>query len=642
VLKISSRTVAYARRRRWLCLALFDCGAWGIAVGLAAFARLDFKADQVAWGRALLAWIFVCLLYLALAWSARLHRGRATLGSLEEMILLSAVTVPAAAVLFFVNLITDRAFLPLSVPVTATFVALAIMGWGRAIWRNLRQPGVRRRLDAEGDVRVLILGAGDAGRQLIRSMHRDVSRRWHPVGLIDDYPHKRFLRIHGVPVLGTFDNIATVAADTRASLLVLAIPSADASLIRKASDAAAAVSLDIKVLPAVSELLGGRVGVQDIREIQTRDLLGRREIDVDLDAIASYLTGQRVLVTGAGGSIGSELCRQISRWKPAELIMLDRDESALHAVQLSILGKALLDTDDVVLADIRDAQTIMNIFMERKPHVVFHAAALKHLPMLEQYPAEAVKTNVWGTLTVLEAARLSKVERFVNISTDKAANPISVLGYSKRLAEGLTAAIADSSEGTYLSVRFGNVLGSRGSVLSTFAAQIAAGGPVTVTHPEVTRFFMTVQEAVQLVIEAAAIGSDGEVLVLDMGEPVRIDAFARQLINLSGRSVDIEYTGLRRGEKINEDLFGEHEQDVRAVHPLVSHTAVPPLEPTRAQRIDSHATREALIACLAEMCGQLALTRTPLVAVSEPVEEAEAPVSTVVSAVSHGDDANVA
>ena len=312
-----------------------------------------------------------------------------------------------------------------------------------------------------------------------------------------------------------------------------------------------------------------------------------------------------MLVTGAGGSIGSELCRQIAKFGPAELIMLDRDESALHAVQLSIYGRAMLDCDDVVLADIRDSLYIDTLLEQRKPEVVFHAAALKHLPMLEQYPGEAIKTNVWGTLSILEAARAHGVERFVNISTDKAANPCSVLGYSKRLAEGLTAAIAAETEGTFLSVRFGNVLGSRGSVLTAFTAQIAQGGPVTVTHPEVTRYFMTVQEAVQLVIQAAAIGRDGEALVLDMGEPVSIDAVARQLIELSGKRIDIVYTGLRDGEKMHEELWGDGEHDERLAHPRVSHTTVPAYDPVEARELDPWADREVVIKSFVESTSRL-------------------------------------
>jgi FlaA1/EpsC-like NDP-sugar epimerase len=312
-----------------------------------------------------------------------------------------------------------------------------------------------------------------------------------------------------------------------------------------------------------------------------------------------------VLVTGAGGSIGSELCRQISRYGLAELIMLDRDESALHAVQLSLTGRALLDGRDVVLCDIRDAEALNQIFLSRRPDVVFHAAALKHLPMLEQYPAEAVKTNVIGTQNVLAAAARADVELFVNISTDKAANPSSVLGYSKRIAERITAAYARSASGNYLSVRFGNVLGSRGSVLTTFAEQIASGGPITVTDPEITRYFMTIEEACQLVVQAGAIGRPGEALVLEMGEPVKILDVAHHLIRLAAQPVKVEFTGLRVGEKLHEELFGEHEpRDVRPWHPQVSHVPVVAIDPHLASSMPTSGRRDDVVAALAHACSE--------------------------------------
>jgi len=363
--------------------------------------------------------------------------------------------------------------------------------------------------------------------------------------------------------------------------------------------------LAVKVLPTVGELFGNPVGVRDIRDINLVDLLGRRPVETDLDSIAGYLTGRRVLVTGAGGSIGSELCRQIDRYAPTELLMLDRDESALHAVQLAITGRALLDSPDVILADIRDIEHLNRLFEERRPQVVFHAAALKHLPLLEQYPGEAVKTNVWGTLAVLQAAAAAGVERFVNISTDKAADPISVLGYSKRIAERLTAHVAHEATGTYLSVRFGNVLGSRGSVLTAFAAQVAAGGPVTVTDPAVTRYFMMVQEAVQLVIQAGAIGRDGEALVLDMGQPVRIDDVARMLTAKSRRPVDIVYTGLRPGEKLHEDLLAFGEPDLRPTHPLISHVPVPSSDPLSALGLDAWAAGPLVLASIGDLASRI-------------------------------------
>jgi FlaA1/EpsC-like NDP-sugar epimerase len=331
------------------------------------------------------------------------------------------------------------------------------------------------------------------------------------------------------------------------------------------------------IAPAEPVTGGGRI--DGVRDPRICDLLGRQPITIDVKATAGHFTGRRILVTGAGGSIGAELCRQLHQFAPAELIMLDRDESALHEVQLTLHGRALLDSDETVLADIRDARRVREVFDRFRPQIVFHAAALKHLPLLERYPAEAVQSNVFGTQTVLEAAAACGVESFVNISTDKAADPVSVLGYSKKIAERLTAHMAGQADGTYLSVRFGNVLGSRGSVLSTLSAQVKAGGPLTVTHPEVSRYFMTADEAVQLVIEAVVVGGSGEVLILDMGEPVRIADLARRLAAQSGHPLDIVYTGLRPGEKLAENLLGSDEVDHRPRHPLVRHALVKPLDP---------------------------------------------------------------
>jgi len=397
-----------------------------------------------------------------------------------------------------------------------------------------------------------------------------------PVGFLDDNPDTHRLSISGVPVLGGRDQLAQARARTGATILLIAIPSADSTLISDISARARAISMEVKVLPAVQNLNERPLDTSDIRDLTDEDLLGRRKIVIDLQQISDYLVNRRVLVTGAGGSIGSELCRQLARFNPAELIMLDRDESALHEVQLSIHGRALLNTPQTVLADIRDAETIKHIFNTRKPEVVFHAAALKHLPLLETYPTEAYQTNVLGTLTLLEASAQAGVGVFVNISTDKAANPISVLGYSKRIAERITAHFGKTvPSGKYMSVRFGNVLGSRGSVLMSFRDQIANGGPLTVTHRGVTRYFMTISEAVQLVIQAGAIGESGEALVLDMGTPVSIYEVAKQLVANSGKAIEIEIVGLRAGEKVHEELFGDGEADVRPAHPLISHVQVP-------------------------------------------------------------------
>ena len=361
---------------------------------------------------------------------------------------------------------------------------------------------------------------------------------------------------------------------------------------------ARSAGLDIKVLPGVGELLSG-VDLSDVRDIEPEDFLGRHQVETDIDAIAGFLQDKRVLVTGAGGSIGSELCRQIRDFGPAELMMLDRDESALHALLLSIKGRADLELSDVILANVRDAERMHEIFAARRPQVVFHAAALKHVNILENHAAEAVKTNVLGTLNVLDSATSVGVERFVNISTDKAADPKSVLGHSKRLSEGLTRSAAESaSDGIYLSVRFGNVLGTSGSVLKTFAAQVDSGGPITVTHPEVTRYFMTVRESVQLVIQAAAIGRDGEALVLDMGQPVRILDVAQLFVENAKAPIDLVFTGLKPGEKLHEARLGAGEVDRRPIHPLISHVPVPGVTYSEAWSLPVRGENATIVAAL--------------------------------------------
>jgi FlaA1/EpsC-like NDP-sugar epimerase len=368
----------------------------------------------------------------------------------------------------------------------------------------------------------------------------------------------------------------------------------------------------VRVLPAVGDLVDNHSSVGGIRDIDLPDLLGRRPIETDVGTAAAYLAGRRVLVTGAGGSIGSELCRQIRGYRPAELVMLDRDDSSLLATRLSIRDSSRDKAISLVLGDVRDVDLVRALFAERKPQVVFHAAALKHLPFLENAPGEAVKTNVWGTLSVLEAAAASGVERFVNISTDKAANPTSVLGFSKRITERLTAQVAAGADGLFASVRFGNVLGSRGSVLTIFMSQIAAGGPVTVTHPEVTRYFMTVREAVQLVVRAGAIGAAGDVFVFDMGTPVRIDDIARRLVSGARSPAEIVYLGLGAGEKLHEELFGPGEIDERPDHPLISRISVPALDTRPIALLDPWAAGEHVRTRLRHfgLCDDLSATRS--------------------------------
>ena len=361
--------------------------------------------------------------------------------------------------------------------------------------------------------------------------------------------------------------------------------------------------LEIRVLPSSTDLVG-RMTLADVRPPTVDDLLGRDPVEIDLESVVGYIRGKRVLITGAGGSIGSELSRQINGFGPSELYLLDRDESALHGVQLSIEGRALLDSDMLIVGNIRDRERMFEIFDRCKPEVVFHTAALKHLTLLENHPEEGMKTNTVGTKNLLDAAQAHGVERFVNISTDKAADPTSVLGATKLAAERLTALMAEATGRPYVSVRFGNVLGSRGSVLPTFLGQIEQGKPITVTDPDVTRYFMTIPEAVRLVVQAGAIGDPGEVLILDMGEPVKIVDLAQQLIDMLSPSTKIEFTGLRPGEKMHEVLISATESGEAKIHPRISHTMGDTSSPSAAMESCGPAAEARVAELLADFTGR--------------------------------------
>jgi FlaA1/EpsC-like NDP-sugar epimerase len=578
------------RDARRALLASADCSAWVAGIGGLALYHSAAPGDVVALA------VVATAAQAGSGVATALYRGRYLFGSFDEVwgvIATWFVTLGVTVAVVVVSPLEETHDVLLTGSVAALLLMAGLRYSGRAAieWRRQRGATTKERL--------LVYGADPAAAEVVRAMLLDCASPYLPVALLDDDPTLRRRRIMGISVVGSRSDMAVAATKYRVDTLLVGRPNAPASLLRDLKGSAAAAGLRVKVVQAIADLGDEGVGIGHIRELKPSDLLGRHAVQTDVASIAGYLTGKRVLVTGAGGSIGAELCRAIWPYKPAELMMLDRDESALHAVQLSLYGRALLDSDDVILSDIRDGDHLQRVFQARRPQVVFHAAALKHLPMLEQYPGEAIKTNVWGTLAVLQAAVACGVERFVNISTDKAADPSSVLGYSKRIGERLTAAVVTGT-GDYLSVRFGNVLGSRGSVLISFTAQAARGGPLTVTDPDVTRYFMTVQEAVELVIQAGAIGSHGQVLVLDMGRPVRIADVAHRIAADAG--VGVIYTGLRPGEKLHEVLFGVGECDVRPQHPLISHVAVPPIDPDIALALDPHAARLEIVEDLRTLC----------------------------------------
>ncbi len=564
-------------RYRYLLQSAFDCAAWAAAIALPTFVRNEFQWANVSFVDIALIAVVAAALQVAVGSTIGLYVHRWRYGAFEEVGGLARTVAIVAVLEALLNRFVLGHRIPVSASVFAPMVAFLAMCGARFSWRLILERAVRP--DEATAEPVIVFGAGEGGTQAVKAMLSAKRGPYYPVALLDDDPRRQKLSLKGVRVQGTRSDMADVAHRSGATTLLIAIPSASGSLLRELSMIAAESHLRVLVLPPVAELFGGVAELSHIRPLAEEDLLGRRALHTDIDSVAGYVTGKRVLVTGAGGSIGSELCRQLHRFAPEQLVMLDRDETGLQAVQVSIEGNGLLDTDDLVVADIRDLGRLRDVFDTFRPQVVFHAAALKHLPLLERNAGEGFKTNVVGTHHMLTCAGESGVEVFVNISTDKAADATSVLGTTKRQAEQLTAHAAQHFTGTYLSVRFGNVLGSRGSVLPLFREQIALGGPVTVTHPDVTRYFMTIPEACELVIQAGAIGEDGHVMVLDMGTPVRIDDVARRLISESGKRIDIVYTGLRSGEKLHEVLFSDTEQPRRSRHPLISCVEVPATDP---------------------------------------------------------------
>ena len=563
-------------------LAAWDVVSWLLAATLFTLARHyrpggGFELTDGEWLYLLVFVSAAVVSQLAVGYLTKLYRGRHHVGSFDEALTLGLLVTGIAVILVVGSLALASPGFPLFVMLTVPIGALMLEGAGRFAARAYFTRHLRDSA-AEDAIAVLVYGAGNAGQQFGRLVATDKDAPYEIVGYIDDDPTKQNLHLGAYKVLGSRKDLVALATKHGVQTIVMAMPTATRQLLREVSRITDREGLQLLVMPGTKDIVGGRVNLAQLHRIDVADLLGRRPITTDIAAIAGYLRGKVVLVTGAGGSIGSEIARQVSRFDPRELVMLDRDESGLHSTQLSIYGHGMLDTPNMVLCDIRDAEALDQVFKAHRPDVVFHAAALKHVPMLQQYPDEGWKTNVLGSLNLLQTARRHGVGRFVNISTDKAADATTVLGKTKRIAEELTAWHAGENA-RYLSVRFGNVLGSRGSVLFTFTAQIEAGGPVTVTDPHVTRYFMTIPEACELVIQSAAIGEPGDVLVLDMGEPVRILEVAEGLIARSGKDIEIVFTGLREGEKLHEVLSSADECLEPTSHPMINRVHVPPLDP---------------------------------------------------------------
>jgi FlaA1/EpsC-like NDP-sugar epimerase len=452
---------------------------------------------------------------------------------------------------------------------TALYLAgirLAVRGFRE--WIQIFDPGARR---------VLIVGAGHAGELLVRDMLYDANYRCCPVGFVDDDPIKRKMNIHGIPVVGVISDIKKAAERLKVDEIIVAIPSGSTTVKQKILAASEGCSVPIKTLPDVKQLLGDPVSLQHVRPMSLEDLLQREPIQTDRQELYPLISGKTLLVTGAGGSIGSELCRQIAQYNPQSLVLFERYENALHSLMLEL--KAAFPAVKIlpVIGDVTVPDRVSEVFQQAGPDIVFHAAAHKHVPLMELNPKEAIRNNVLGTRVVAEAALKAGVDRFVLISTDKAVNPSSIMGATKRIAEHVMQEFQRPGLTKFTVVRFGNVLGSNGSVVPIFSEQIRRGGPITVTHSEIKRFFMTIPEAVQLVLQASVMGQGGEVFVLDMGEQIKVTDLAKNMIVLAGlvpgRDIDIAYTGLRPGEKLYEELFEESEEVEPTGHPKI-HRAV--------------------------------------------------------------------
>ncbi|NLT19878.1 MAG: polysaccharide biosynthesis protein [Syntrophomonadaceae bacterium] len=544
---------------RILTLMFIDTILINLAVILALLLR--FEADIP--GQYIDAYLslvpYITIITLVSLYVFRLYHRMWQYASLDELFgILKSVTTSILILVMLIYTI-PLSHLPRSIYILAWLLMLILIGASRLGWRILRDLLIKESsLVAK---KTLIIGAGDAGEMVIRELLNNTSLNLKPVGIVDDSKSKQYLTLHGIPVLGNRNDIPRIVDKYAIEEIILAIPSAKGKTVREIVAICRQTPAKLRIFQGTDDLLDRR---HRLREIQLEDLLRREPVKMNLEEIALYLNDKTVLVSGAGGSIGSELCRQVCMHGIKKIILLDNNENALFEIDneiKSIFSNVIIETE---LTDIKDKDKLEYSFSHHKPEVVFHAAAHKHVPMMEMHPGEAIKNNIIGTKNISEIADKNGVETFIFISTDKAVNPTSIMGATKRIAEMIVQEINTTSQTHFAAVRFGNVLGSRGSVIPIFKQQIEKGGPVTVTHPDMTRYFMTIPEAVQLVIQAGAMAEGGEIFVLDMGEPVKILDIANDLINLYNlipeKDIAIQFTGIRPGEKLYEELFTAKEQ----------------------------------------------------------------------------------
>jgi FlaA1/EpsC-like NDP-sugar epimerase len=569
---------------------LIDIAVLAIAPTLALALRHDGFALMHAYWQPLLAYTLISgIVYLVAFAAFGLYQRYWQDATVEEALLIVSAVVAGMLVSMAMVAVAARhhvwsPMLPSSVPLTEGLLLLAALGGNRFSARMARR--LMRVPPGPDAARTLIIGAGDVGQWLARDVLRSGPKLdIRLVGFIDDDPGKQGVRILGIPVLGNRNDLHRIADAEGVSQAIIAMPSAPGKTIREIVNQCEQAGIGVRTVPSLSAILLGNVLVSQLRKVEIDDLLRRERVETDIEQVTHLLRGRRVLVTGAGGSIGSELCRQVLQCRPAQIVLLGHGENSIFDIHneltrtVRVLDGARDGADEPattlvpIIADIRSLARLRRVFADYPPDIVFHAAAHKHVPLMETSPTEAIANNTLGTWNVIQAARAVGVQRLVMISTDKAVNPTSIMGASKRAAELVVLNAARETRHAYVTVRFGNVLGSRGSVVPIFKRQIAEGGPITITHPEMTRYFMTIPEAVQLVLEAAVLGKGGEVFMLDMGDPVRIVDLARDIVELSGlelnRDIELQFTGIRPGEKLHEELFLPGERYERTAHDKV-------------------------------------------------------------------------
>lgn len=564
---------------------LIDIGCLSVAYWVAYLIRFEGSLPLVMVKLALVTWPYVVAAEYFVLTLLEVPQFPWRYVSLREVSSIGIATLISTALLVLCRVVgaayaphweyAQYAAIPFGVIAGNCVLSLSVIGGVRAIWRLVceRSSAAQRRLTGTAQKATILVGAGRAGVLVAKEIAGRPDLGIKPVAFLDDDLAKRGAIIHGIRVMGRVADLAEVAIRCSAKQVLITIADAPGESIRKIVDECEKAELPVKIVPGLYELLDDHVSLSRIREVSIEDLLGRKAVQLNADQVAQFLVGRTVLISGAGGSIGSELCRQVARFGARRIVLAERCEYALFTIQQE-LSSSFPDVECVArICDVSDRARVERVFQEFRPEVVFHAAAHKHVPMMEDNAGEAIKNNVFGTKTFADAAAAANVEAFVLISTDKAVNPTSIMGATKRAAEMYVQSLSQRASTRFVAVRFGNVLGSAGSVIPTFKAQIAAGGPVTVTHPEMKRYFMTIPEATQLVIQAAAMGTRGEIFVLDMGQPVRIVDLARELIRLSGFKPDvdirIQFTGMRPGEKLFEELGFDEERMSRTKHPKV-------------------------------------------------------------------------